>query len=48
LFDKSSRNYWLAERKPFKLLQIPSSSSSFMEPPATGHHQWSGAKKNIY
>ncbi len=25
-----------------------SSSSSFIEPPATGHHQWSGAKKNIF
>jgi hypothetical protein len=24
-----------------------SSSSSFIEPPATGHHRWSGAKKNI-
>jgi hypothetical protein len=28
-----------------KLMYIPSSSSSFIEPPATGHHQWSGAKR---
>ncbi len=32
------------------LLWVPRtlSSSSFIEPPATGHHQWSGARKNIF
>jgi hypothetical protein len=36
---------WLGEIER-KLAEL-SSSSSFIEPPATGHHRWSGAKKNI-
>jgi hypothetical protein len=28
---------------PFQIWNF--SSSSFIEPPATGHHRWSGAKK---
>jgi hypothetical protein len=27
---------------------IQKSSSSFIEPPATGHHRWSGAKKAFF
>jgi hypothetical protein len=33
--------------KSYILLKYPS-SSSFIEPPATGHHRWSGAKKTFF
>jgi hypothetical protein len=29
-------------------ISTSSSSSSFIEPPATGHHRWSGAKKKHF